>query len=99
MTDTLTRMKNFIAAIGAPGSPFAGWVVSMETADVWLSVTIKLIGCVGGIASIVWMFRLNRLEKLHRANVLCGECLQGHPPQGGCPIPDKYRPKACPYNL
>ena len=89
------RLKSLWATIGAPGSPFAGWCISVEVADRWLSVAIKLLGCIGGVASLLWMWRLNRLEQAHKIAVACDDCEKGHPPEV-CPLPPKRRPKNCP---
>ena len=90
------KLKAFLAAIGAPGSPLAGWAFSAEVIDVWLSAAIKLIGCLGGLASIWWMFHLNRMERLHKLAVMCSDCIAGYPPQGECPVPRHRRPRRCP---
>ena len=92
----MLKLKELTASICAPMSPFLGMLISGEAANVWLSAGIKLAGITGTVASIWWMFRLNRMERLHKLAVMCSDCIAGYPPQGECPVPRHRRPRRCP---
>ena len=90
------QAKCAAAIVGAPGAPVAGYMLSIEAANQWLSCAIKAVGLIGGLASIWWMWRLNRLEKQHKVATMCADCIAGFPPPGGCPQVADLRPKRCP---
>ena len=87
---------NIVAMIGAPGMPLIGMVASGGTADHWLSIAIKVFGCVGGACSLWWMW--NKLERWHKLVTMCKDCIDGYPPQGPCPLTPNDRPVNCPKN-
>jgi hypothetical protein len=92
----LTKLKELTAGICAPISPFLGAVLSAETANQWLAAGIKLAGIFGTIASVWWMFRLNRLAHRHAQAQVCADCIAGLRPPGDCPLDVTHRPKNCP---
>jgi len=94
----MLKLKELTASICAPMSPFLGMLISGEAANVWLSAGIKLAGIIGTVASIWWMFRLNKLAQQHAVATMCADCIAGYTQQTDCEVPPERRPKKCPLH-